>query len=286
MALLVALCCLSRPCGAQDEGGPQVARDTPVPGVEGAVVKAAGRVGNDIVQAERRISLANAARRTSKISVDGRITEREYGAAHPVSLDRKEQLSTSGKFWKGEESCAAKMRLVWDAETLYAGIEVTDEKIIGVPNKALWDGDSIELYLDTGTDADMFEGIYHPHQGRLNCAPPAKPGGKARVYFKTANSKGAFLYYGTADYKGGFKHIDTKRVRIASQRTAAGYTLELAIPVKNVKLTGGMVWGMNFVLIDNDAGILAPIASAEALNWAGKESWMNPLEFGFIVLAP
>ena len=34
VALLVALCCLSRPCGAQDEGGPQVARDTPVPGVE------------------------------------------------------------------------------------------------------------------------------------------------------------------------------------------------------------------------------------------------------------
>ena len=112
---------------------------------------------------------------------------------------------------------------------------------------------------------------YYTLQGRLNCAPPDKPGGPARLAFKTA------------DYKGVFEHVDMKRVRIASQRTATGYTLELKIPVKGMKLAGGMVWGMNFVVIDKDVGTPGVV---EALNWAGKASYQNPLEFGFVALAP
>ena len=217
--------------------------------------------------------VATAPRRKSAVLIDGNITEKEYGHAAPVLLDSPlyfEAYLLKQKPWNGVKDSSGSFRMVWDESALYVGVQVTDDKLL-VGEKALYNGDSIELYFDTATDKDMFSDDFHKHQGRLNCAPVCPPDYPVRM--------------GVAKAPGGaIQHLDAGKAQIASRRTEDGYTIELKIPVSDVKLAPGIVWGFDASVIDYDGD---PGGQKNQMVWhGGHEVWSNPHKFGFLMLSP
>ena len=49
-------------------------------------------------------------------------------------------------------------------------------------------------------------------------------------------------------------------------------------------LSAGKVWGLDLSLIDYDEG--APAYERSQLVWSGEAPWINPHEFGFLLLTP
>ena len=230
-------------------------------------------VGDRVLEARRAVRLARAPKRQVAVAVDGNITEAEYGRAVPVMLGKAEQAADTSGPWKGRDSSSARARMVWDDEAIYVAVEVTDDKVVNTAEEGrLFQGDCVEVYLDTATDEDMFAHSYRSHQGKFFCAPAASPGEPGRLDFRPKPA--------------GIDRTDTTKAAMASKRTQTGYTIELKIPVKDMKLSAGVVWGLDLSLIDFDEGNPEWGRNRSQLVWSGHEPWTNPHEFGFILFAP
>ena len=161
--------------------------------------------------------------------------------------------------------------MVWDDGSLYVGVTVTDDKVVNTaPGGRLFQGDCVEVYLDTATDRDMSEHVHRSHTGKFFCTPAQQDAPTGRL--------------GSSAVAGAIDHVDVEAAKMISRMTGNGYTVELRIPTKALKLAVGKVWGLDLSLIDYDEG--APAYERSQLVWSGKAPWINPHEFGFLLLTP
>jgi|GEM_PF-5132666 len=241
---------------------------------QGEAIVLNAEVAETPVEFTRKLWLCRAPKTKTPITVDGTIAEIEYGAAQPIEINAQEQVLSHVRWtsWGGAKDGSLKARVVWDEKAVYIGMEITDDMVTNTaPDSALYDGDSVEVYLNTAPDRNIFKNTWHSHQGRANCAPAAPPQTCARLGWKV-KAKDSLIDY-----------IDEGHAQVASKKTDTGYTIELKIPVRDITLTAGSIWGFDISLIDID-----PVSGGKRtqLAWASKEPWARPLEFGSLLLTP
>ena len=160
--------------------------------------------------------------------------------------------NTIAKLVEGSSgTLAAAFDVVTDGDNLYVAIRVKDPKLAENPQE-LWNGDSVEVYLDT---LNSRETVYNFHHRRLVCGPSGK---------KT--------------YIVGEKF----GIKFATQKTADGYTVEfsahnygLGVRLRNRAL------GFDVAVNDSADGK----SRTGRLVWQGTQSNdSDPSHFGTIVL--
>jgi len=102
--------------------------------------------------------------------------------------------------WKGPQDCSLKMQFMRTTDKVKFQIEVTDDHLVPAPtNKAVWEGDAVELFFDFGRkdlDKDKYQ-VCIAADGRIQCSPDKKlPQGFAATVQKSAagySIEGSFL---------------------------------------------------------------------------------------------
>ena len=149
------------------------------------------------------------------ISVDGFLKDwqRVPGA---MFFNKKEQIQTGLKNYQGKQDLGGKFFMGWREEGLYLAADISDDRFfVNHRRNDNWKSDHLELYLDMTPELD--ENRLTPGKGQyaVMFLPPVfdLPGSQPQA---------AAIYPGDLDVKG---------VRVAAQKTAAGYTIEAFIPV-------------------------------------------------------
>lgn len=146
--------------------------------------------------------------------------------------------------WDGTDDLTASWRLAWDPNNLYLGVEVTDNMHVQTQSgNQIFRGDSVDMQFDTDRQGDFGTGL-SPDDYQITFSPGN---------FATLPAS-AFRFQGTTggqilDAPGGH------HVSLAALKTAAGYTLEAAVPWSDLGLAPveGMVIGLALNANDNDS---------------------------------
>ena len=155
-------------------------------------------------------------------------------------------------FALGSSGAKAKVRLLWDPNSIYVLAEITDPVLSDKASQA-HEKDSFEVFIDenNGKTSSFEEDDY-----------------QLRVNYKNAKS-----------WLGSIKENDfTSAVKI----TDTGYRVEIAIKLKTIKATGGSQLGLELqVNDDNGAGKRTAITK---WNDPTNESWRDPSGWGILEL--
>lgn len=144
--------------------------------------------------------------------------------------------------WDGSVDLQVDWRLSWDETNLYAGVTVTDGQHVQEETARLaYLGDSLEMQIDTELDADYGPGLSPDDfqillsPGNFNSIPPS-----------------AFRFRGRDD--GGIGDAPGANITVAARPTADGYTLEAAIPWRDLGVNPqvGLIMGLALNANDND----------------------------------
>lgn len=179
----------------------------------------------------------------------------------------------SANSWDGTDDVEAVWRLAWDNNNLYVAVEVTDNLHVQTEvGNQIFRGDSVDLQLDTDRPGDFGPGLnlddfqINLSPGNFSDTPPS-----------------AFRFQGTADGNildaPGGHHVN-----VAAQKTAAGYTLEAAIPWSDLNLTPtvGLVLGLALNVNDNDQ-VGQPLQEVMKSN-VSTRTLTNPSGWGTLTL--
>ncbi|OIO89237.1 MAG: hypothetical protein AUJ92_22025 [Armatimonadetes bacterium CG2_30_59_28] len=168
----------------------------------------------------------------------------EWRDREPANIDSKTQivwqtdelLSQFTSLWTGPEDLSARVWHAWQPDKLLVAVEVTDNdvKVCSTPPGTTYLGDCVEFFLDgrtTSYQTEYSKGVY-----QMLWAPPEKAG--AQGYFDKARNAAGVVG--------------------AGRRTAAGYTMEAAIPLTrenfpDFEAREGAVFGLNIAIDDLDA---------------------------------
>jgi hypothetical protein len=204
-------------------------------------------------------------------TIDGDLSE--WDGLAPLVLAEAEQVWQGTADWTpADASCRA---CVWfTPEALHVAAEIKDDDPLhnGYPPLQLYRGDAVEIYLGVA-------------------GPTARTVIDKRVEFQIALT-------GAHENGGGplavWYHQDEvlKDARVASRRTADGYTLEAAIPLAALNLRDfrpepGQLLAFDVTLDDRDPGDWAPagVEPGRRLSWnGGGANWINPSGYGLLVL--
>jgi len=159
---------------------------------------------------------------------------------------------------------AATVRLAWDATNLYAAFSVTDASIVvnqGGRDGELWDGDSVELMIDTsvGASSSLGPGAFH----------------------LLVNANGDLTdERGTPG--GAWDRSWTSNATWRRVRTAAGYDVEVALPWSSLGIApcAGTRLGIDVAVNDVDAAGGAP----KPADWARLTRFAEPARWGVVIL--
>lgn len=158
----------------------------------------------------------------------------------------------------------AQVRVLWDAEHLYAGWEVQDatQRINeGGADGQVWNGDGVELMIDAS--------------GNGTAAPDADD------YHVGVNVIGD-----VRDERGGGSPWDvswSSGVRRAVKATSSGYTVEVAIPWSALGVSSaaaGKEFGFDVAVNDSDSP-----GELKAFDWIGLTVFARPTKWGRLILA-
>jgi hypothetical protein len=166
---------------------------------------------------------------------------------------------------------SAKIFAAWTETSLSLKAEVKDNFIkTSPPGSELYQGDCVEFYFDfvpEKTFARLPE--YGDFCLKLAAAPAEKGDTPRLVMEKNGRTVTDFALFNIADVKAN------------SELTENGYIIELAIPLRNIKLTAGSVIGFNAQLISSGE----KKEDKFHLMWNGKDCWNAPGDFGVILLS-
>ena len=155
------------------------------------------------------------------VRIDGRLDEAPWAAAEPGALDRAEQVHPSFREnWGGPRDLSAQVRALIEADALVLGIEVTDEAHFHEPGAAWWNGDSIEVFLDTDLVSDSSEDRYSDDDLQIFLLP-FHPDLRWAVV-----ARGPDRPYPDGGLRG---------VEVGRTVTADGYVVEARIPLANFR---------------------------------------------------
>jgi hypothetical protein len=173
-------------------------------------------------------------RANEPISVDGRLTELAWSSAYctPLHFNHRDLLNR-----------AAQVYYLWDEKALYIGLRALDQKRSNVGDDgSLWNGDSVEFYLDT----------------RAGDALRGKDWSAGAVHLFYTPFTQATLRPRWA-MRQGIATSDTKLdgVALAASEQGWGYEAEFAIPWANFdefRARAGSLIGLDFELCSGDGG--------------------------------
>jgi len=186
----------------------------------------------------------------AQVTIDGEVSPEEYGGAPcvvlndasqvPPSTDRKTGMMVES-VWGGKEKGSAEIYAAWRPDILYFGIKVKDDVVLNdAPDDRLWSQDSVEIHFDTAPAGNLFQkNTFSEEQGRLTVAPPDKDG---RVRYKVELTPG-----------GKPRHFDIANAQFMGKISADGYTVEIALPTRDLTLKPGKALGFFADLNDIDA---------------------------------
>jgi hypothetical protein len=161
-------------------------------------------------------------------TADGKSVERPI-IPKRFRLHRAPQLSLDGKLEDWPAACEfpawmlgstlgetqARLFMAWSPEGLYGAVEVHDSKLIAVDARSFWNGDCLELFIDTADDKRHREFEPGDHQFWL---VPQVDANRAYVgLWKRKNEIPATVY-------------DLPGVKGAARRLPDGYAMEFLIP--------------------------------------------------------
>ncbi len=180
---------------------------------------------------------ANAPFFSSAPTIDGNLNE--WLGVTPI-LAAHRTFEDAG--WDGSEDLTAAWQLAWDNSNLYLAVTVSDD--IHAQNQSgnlIFQGDSVDMQLDTNRAGDLsnslsgddFQITFSP--GDFNTLPPS-------------------VWRWTADSNGRIVDAPDHGIIVQAQRTATGYTIEAAVPWRDLNVTpsSGMVLGASLNATDND----------------------------------
>ncbi|MBA3684329.1 MAG: hypothetical protein H0W72_03720 [Planctomycetes bacterium] len=205
----------------------------------------------------------------SPVVIDGDLSEwSDEGTARLVAGSR---TVAQGEPWKGADDLSGALRFRWDRDHLFVAAMVTDDVFERNSSAdAAYMSDSIELFLDLD-EADLAQdrkktdnNPQGPDEFQLLIAP-----GKGDGHFAQATG-----WCCRTQSDGG--------IRVASHRTATGYSLEAAIPWASLSRSfaprAGTEIGFTFQIPDADV----PGRPAKKwIYWTGNDgNWQNPGGWG------
>lgn len=213
-------------------------------------------------------SQAVAVRLPAPPTIDGNLAE---WAGVPTT--RSDTVVFAASTWDGTEDLEASWQLAWDEAYLYVAVTIADD--IHAQNQTgntLFRGDSLDLQFDTDRSGD-FGPRLSPDDFQLTLSPGDFAG----------LPPAAFRFQGTADDSmldapGGHS------VQVAAQPQPSGYTLEAAIPWRDLNLapSPGMEIGLALNASDNDQ----PGVAAQELmkSNAPNRTFSDPTTWGTLLL--
>jgi len=188
-------------------------------------------------------------------AIDGDLSE--WTQPEQVILNADTAAYLEGQPDPSAADSSAQVLSLWDDQWLYFAARVSDDQLYRDSDQ-IWHDDSIELALDGAND--QVSGNPDDHQF-------------------TVASDGTLKEFGIYDVPGA---------RVAVQRRAGGYDVELALPV-NILAAGdpseGKTMGFNIGLIDDDDGGKREGTTTDSyMIWAGHSTYNDAADYGKLIL--
>lgn len=189
---------------------------------------------------------------------------------------RAEDVVYRPENWTGPADLSARFALGWNDGRLFVAADVTDDVFVQTQRgEALFRGDSLELLVDAALRSDFDSAQLSGDDYQLGLSPGTLAG----------DAPEAYLWFPSAQDR---VPIGDAPIVIATRRTAAGYTLEAAIPwlVFRYVAAPQAGWRVGFVLAvsDNDTPDTAEQQSMVA-SVPGRRL-TDPTTWGTLELAP
>ncbi len=200
--------------------------------------------------------------------IDGDLAEwagiTPYLSTHPV-------YTAPG--WDGTEDVTAAWHIGWDENNLYLGVAVVDDVHVQTQSgNQIFKGDNIDLQLDVERTGDWGSGL-NVDDYQINLSP----GNFANL------PPSAFRFAATP--AGGSIDAPGHGIQIAAQQQPDGYTIEAAIPWRDVNVTPsvGLILGAALNVSDNDTPGTA--VQEYFLSTAPTRKWSDPTTWGTLTLS-
>jgi len=222
-----------------------------------------------------QVEVLSASRRVQPISVDGDLSD--WPSQSAMTLPRRVvDFSAKAAPYGGDADLSGRLHAAWDKEHLYLAMEIQDDVFEAASSARMsWQGDGVQLYFDSWQNARGTT-----QQGY---------NGDDQVYDLWPGPNGVELHRAVAPEKQiGFTEPGiVANVQAATKRTATGYTLELAIPTRElapINFQAGSTFG--FALIVNDKDDATGRKRGLTLTPEGTEPHMRPDLYPVMVLKP
>jgi hypothetical protein len=142
--------------------------------------------------------------------------------------------------WTGENDLSGSFHIGWDNNNLYIAVKIRDDRYVQNQKQAMmYQGDSIEVLLDTVLQGDYYYNVLSPDDYQLGLSPgnPDTNGTKEAYRWFPSNLAGSL-----------------SNVAIASRTESGLYRLEAAIPWSDFGMTpaNGAHYGFALSANDND----------------------------------
>ena len=201
---------------------------------------------------------------TGKIVIDGKLNE--WTKVPFIKLDSQDYLVIANRGWEGPKDFSAKIYLMWNADYLYIACEITDNVTLQEKTGAtIFQGDTVEIYLRMNLFEDAGKTFYTTSDYQFGFTPGTDA--EAPDWNLWNNSRG----FGD--------------VLLETQKTATGYTLEIAIPIweMDMELEPSLEIGFD-VAIDDVDNLGAPDTEVQLCWSKSSEGWANPTVFQTLIL--
>ncbi|MCM8772921.1 MAG: hypothetical protein NC922_07720, partial [Candidatus Omnitrophica bacterium] len=168
----------------------------------------------------------------------------------------------SGVIWVG-----------WRNECLFIAVDVVDDKFVqNMTGKDLWKGDHIEIFIDTKWTPEV-KGTFGEGQFQIGISPG-----------NLQNTGDILLDIPPEYYIWRPSNIKIKEdIKVAALKTETGYSIECAIPFKNLNIQPKeeMIIGIDICISDTDnPNIQEKMTSLIKSQWQlAERSRLKPLKF-------
>jgi hypothetical protein len=169
-------------------------------------------------------------------TIDGNLSE----WSGPVVESAFQVYSVDG--WDGSDDLSASWQLGWDTDNLYVAVTVVDNNHVQTQSgNQIFRGDSVDLQIDTDREGDYAPAV-SPDDFQLTLSPGDFAGLVPFAFRFQGNAAGQML-----DALG-------HSIVVAARPTGQGYSLEAAVPWRDLNVTPqpGMVLGLALNASDND----------------------------------
>lgn len=183
------------------------------------------------------------------------------------------QLVYSAGNWDRTDDLQAFWRLAFDKSNLYIAVLVLDDIHVQTQTgNTIWQGDSIEMQIDTDRDGDYGPGL-SDDDFQLAISPGDFFGLKPEAYRYRGNSFGQM-----ADAPG-------HSIEVASSKTDDGYVLEVLIPWTDLDVNPADVDLIGVALNVNDNDTLASARQEVMKSHVSTRSFGDPNTWGLLILS-